>query len=145
MSKENAGELTAADLRDCATDIVTRLEEVGDPFVGDDWSMMQVARAYLAEHPADEDEPADHEWMESMGWAYLDMGCWLYKTADGLTMAARDYWYVGIVLNTVGQLLQIVRDETGFGETASVEMAVPCRTRGDIRRIHAVFGSKVAQ
>ena len=86
---------------------------------------------------ADENDPAGHEWMESQGWAYLDVGCWLLKTEDGITADAdQDYWYVGLQLNTSVPSIQIVGTDNADG----IEVAVRCRTRGDIRRIQAVFG-----
>ena len=40
------------DITQMATDIENSLLEKGDPFSGDDYAMMQVARAWLNEHPA---------------------------------------------------------------------------------------------
>jgi hypothetical protein len=91
---------------------------------------------------ADDDWPIDHAFMEAEGWYYLDCGVWGYKTADGFVANGEgEYWYTGLQLNTAGQSLQIVADR----DRESVEMAVPCKTRGDIRGIHAVFGRRVAQ
>jgi hypothetical protein len=121
MSKENAGELTAADLRDCATDIVNRLEEVGDPFAGDDWSMMQVARAYLAEHPADEDEPVTAEWLQSMGWAEFGLGI---ASQRGLFRSRLRFAFdLGVTLCMPG-----------------IESEGHQMTRGELRRLCAALG-----
>jgi hypothetical protein len=60
--------MTPSDLRVCALQVEESLLETGDPFSGDDWSAMQVVRAYLAEHPADDDEPITAKWLESCGF-----------------------------------------------------------------------------
>lgn len=49
--------LTTKEIRIMAQDCLRWLLEEGDPLSGDDWSMVQVCRAYLAEHPDDEHEP----------------------------------------------------------------------------------------
>lgn len=136
------GGMSVGDLRSCAGDVVSDLAKRGDPLCGDDWSMYQVASAFLAEHPDDEDTPIDFPFMESEGWYYLDCGVWGYKTAEGFTENGEgEHWYVGLQLNTASQSLQIIADR----DRESVELAVPCKTRGDIRRIHAVFGRRVAR
>ncbi len=60
------GGLTNEDLRELARQCVEWLKENGDTFDGDEWAMMQVARAYLAEHPDDEDEPLTEEWWKEV-------------------------------------------------------------------------------
>jgi hypothetical protein len=58
--------MTAKEIRMCAVQAERFLLDRGDPLAGDDWAMMQVVRAYLAEHPADDDEPATCSWWESV-------------------------------------------------------------------------------
>lgn len=89
----------------------------------------------------DDNEPIDRDFMGAEGWYYLDCGVWGYKVEQGFRPDADGgtHWYVGLQLNTAGQTLQIVTED---GDRDSMEMAVPCQTRGDIRRIHAVFGRR---
>lgn len=59
--------MTTEEIRQIASSIERRLIESGDPFSGDDWGMMQVARAYLAEHPPDDGQKTTEEWLEIVG------------------------------------------------------------------------------
>ena len=60
--------MTDDEYRACAFDMMTRLHEVGDPFSGDDWNAMQVARRLLEMLPKqDGGEPTTEAWLRAVG------------------------------------------------------------------------------
>lgn len=48
-----------------------------------EWDSFRCVQAYLAEHPADDMEPATHEWLDAVGVADVDIdGAWVRRCAE---------------------------------------------------------------
>lgn len=77
-----------------------------------------LAAAYLAEHPADDDEPVDMDWFNSVGFA------------------------IEIDLFAVRGILSFFRNSKGWNVTVvnSVPVNRGDMTRGDVRRLCAALG-----
>lgn len=83
-----------------------------------------LAKAYLAEHPADDDEPVTAEWLESIG-ANSDDGLF-FTGHDAVDFELTEFegtWHVDV----------------GWRTICLVE------TRGDVRRLLAALGIEVAK
>ncbi len=78
MSEAKSG-LTPAELYEMATRIERDLIANGDPLSGADWEVMQVVRAWLVEHSADDGETVTPRWLQSIGFrnpSIAASACW---------------------------------------------------------------------
>jgi hypothetical protein len=95
---------------------------------------VRLAKAYLAEHPVDEDEPVTREWLLSVGFREIGAECkqmviclgpgacnWLSIDEDG---------YVSVQADGAGQ------GRLAIG-------SLKARTRSDVRRLCAALGISV--
>lgn len=123
--------MTEAELRMCAVDCEKWLIERGDPLCGDDWAMMQVVRAYLAEHPADDDMPVTTDWVMSLGFTNWEGSDSEFEWAD--------HWF-GLARRNYGdgpEWLAYYLTADGFDGSESYLSHVP--TRGHVRRLCAAL------
>lgn len=119
-----------------------------------EWKRIQaVARAYLADHPADDVEPVTAEWLESLG----------FVDTDENTLLARNRWLSepDLISGQVGQELRFVAvngDKNGGVKDWSVEIRTagktwgkgqavfyPNTTRGHVRRLCTALGIPLTQ
>jgi hypothetical protein len=125
--------VTTVELRSMAIQAEEGLLLAGDPLSGDDYAAMQVVRAYLAEHPADDGVPAERTWMEARGWVWSDFLNFEFRVHH---QEIEDSFpeHVTVYLELIGQTFQILSD-TGD----SPQLHCRCHTRGDIRRLEEMF------
>lgn len=89
-----------------------------------------LVRAYLAEHPADEDEPADHDWLISVGFIAI---------GDADDCPAR------VAIKGNGQMVTVL-----IGLDVS-DLVLNCMgisedpTRGDVRRLCKALGIEMGE
>ena len=120
-------------------------EDAVDPDLVDHWQdQVRVATACLAEHPADDAEPADSTWAEAVGFEFSDRDV-MYK-----------YVLPGCNLKVVltGDLAEGEKDthlslhwsnypyEPRFSGSLSVD---DNPTRGDVRRLFAALGEPLKE
>lgn len=85
---------------------------------------VRVARAWLAEHPADDGEPVSGEWLRSIGFTGPDGLLGIIYGEVELTTTTSSRWLVGNPSEIHGE---------------SVYIPAPT-TRGDVRRLCAALG-----
>jgi hypothetical protein len=79
-----------------------------------------LAAAYLAEHPADDDEPITREWLVDLGWTVRERDVWMaYPSHLSQSLAIDGNGRVYLALMTLGK---------------------PVKTRRDLRRLTNVLG-----
>lgn len=93
------------------------------PPAGDD---VTLARAWLAEHPADDAEPIGEPWLPSAGWEWdEELGAWVltgrhFRVSLSRSVMATDHW--------------TLQYETDF------YWPIPLVVRGDVRGLLAILG-----
>lgn len=87
---------------------------------------IKLAYAYLAEHPADDELAVDEAWLRSVGFSDTK---W-----DGEVELGRLYAHCG---TTIALSL--------CGEYSDESVALPCKTRGDVRRLCKALGIELKE
>jgi hypothetical protein len=118
--------LTTEELRACAIQAQEALHETGDPHNGDDWATMQVVKAWLADHPADDDEPVTTEWLAAVGITE-DEG---RANGDIYVCAWVGRWQHGRVEILIGK----------HWDQTYIPGGMTPQTRGEFRRLCAALG-----
>lgn len=90
----------------------------------------------------DDDEKADHKWLTGRGWDHFDFGNYMFEVRGGFCEKDGRFqrWWVGVLIEQAQQTFEISGEE-GFSQT----VPCPCRTRGEVRRIEAVFNLPVKE
>ncbi len=99
-----------------------------------------LAQAWLIEHPADDGEPADFEWLESHATREEDKGYWDVPPSGDV------WWAVGCLSFTCdayqsdpGEAVETVADDWQV-EGEKLPKALIPKTRGEFRRLCAALG-----
>ncbi len=124
------------ELRQAAEQVVAAYEEMNrrlplaggipQPIETSTDKAVMLARAYLAEHPADEGEPVTEDWLRLGGWELMDSlsSWWWHRISAGVTLHWHDH----------GVELLVGSSATGWHRVT--EHA----TRGHVRRLLAALG-----
>jgi hypothetical protein len=93
----------------------------------------KVSRAYIAEHPADDDEPADAAWLTRGGWwIEIEPGIFLTAIEQGVerSLDGDEPWYLALVIRpSEGEMCYQTQDDESIWVPALI------KTRGDVRRL----------
>lgn len=146
-------EIRAAAERRRAEDYQRVLTESGWVAEGCDDDNETLADAYLDEHHADDDEAADIEWLDRVGF-----DCRIFRPSgrQTATILIDDF---GKTAGAAHVDLQLVRgrppeewvtDVYSFGEDGTLESCVGlvrswCKTRGDVRRLCRALGVELTE
>lgn len=148
--------MTDDEYRACAFDMMTRLHEVGDPFSGDDWNAMQVARRLLELlPPPDDNKLVSVDWFRSVGAEVKEY------TKDGYVWCAIETSATTLEFSADGEHGKVML-EFGFREDGSLYDAVVATylgsvqhgadvniarpvTRGKVRKLAEVYGTKLKE
>jgi hypothetical protein len=82
-----------------------------------------ITDAYLAEHPADDDEPVTEEWLDEMFGTYL-----------------RQFWEWSVIYG-----VRIAKDPDGFKLLTGYQVARTGLARGDVRRLCSALGIPLSE
>lgn len=111
--------------------VTVKLHTAGGSSVVATLDLLRLAKAYLAEHPADDGEPATEEWAKALGeWSQ-------YTSSSGVR------WYHGPA--DVYLRFDANGCEMGVGCVGETQYLLSDPTRGHVRRLCAVAGSPLKE
>lgn len=88
--------------------------------------------------PDDGGRAADYDWLTARGWQHFDYGFYLFEVSGGFDAAGDRVrrWWAGVMIDQLHQTFAV--ESSDVPDAPSIPC--PCRTRGQVRCIEAVFG-----